>query len=117
MSRSGLRFAAIVGTASVVAGLMVTGLGQSANNRNVATDATSDTITVEGPFFGVTNKFFGVIKNGAEDAARQTGVKLVWTVQQTFSIPDAVNSMNTSIARHPDVMLVVDVDPKSMDPV
>ena len=32
-------------------------------------------------------------------------------------MPDAVNSMNTSLARHPDVWLVVDVDPKSMDPI
>jgi len=113
-----LRLAAIVGVVSVVAGLMITGLGQSAPTRKAAPNARSaGPIRIEGPFFGVTNKFFGVIKKGADAAARQTGVKLIWTVQQTFSVSDAVNSMNTSLARHPDVWLVVDVDPKSMDPI
>ena len=90
---------------------MIAGVGESAPTRESAT------IRIEGPFFGVNNFFFGIIKKGADAAAKQTGTKLVWTVQQSFSVPDAVNSMNTSLARHPDVWLVVDVDPKSMDPI
>lgn len=76
------------------------------------------TITIQGPFFGVQNAFFGVIQKGAEAAAKQLGVKLVWTLAgQNFSVTAAADSMNTALAQKADVWMVVDVNPSAMDPI
>ena len=82
------------------------------------TAGTAEPISIEMPFFGEQNAFFGVIKKGAEEAAKDLGVKLIWTVAgQNFSITAAANAMKTSLARKPTAWAVVDVNPAAMDPI
>jgi simple sugar transport system substrate-binding protein len=102
---------------SIGVGLAAWTAGAAAKpGRNAADNAGQ--ISIEMPFFGEQNAFFGVIQKGAQEAAKDLGVKLIWTVAgQNFSITAAANAMKTSLARKPTAWAVVDVNPAAMDPI
>ena len=67
--------------------------------------------------FAIGNAFWGLMEQGAKDAANALGVKVVWTQGQEFSVEQTVNRMETAIAAKPDVLVVTDIDPRAMEPV
>ena len=103
---------------SVAVGVAFCASAASAKPTSPSKTAADGQISIEGPFFGVQNSFFGVIQKGAQAAAKELGVKLVWTLAgQNFSITAAADSMNTSLARKPSAWMVIDVNPSAMDPI
>jgi simple sugar transport system substrate-binding protein len=105
---------------TLMASLVCIGCGVTATTAAAAPSAhaSSGQISVQMPFFGVQNAFFGVIEKGAQLAAKQLGVKLIWTIAgQNFSNTAAVQSMTTALAQKATVWGVVDDDPAAMDPV
>lgn len=89
----------------------------SSPQSSTTSPAGGKQLTVYFATIAIGNGFFGTIHKGADRAAAETGVKVVWTEGQQFDMAQAVQRMNTAIAAKPDVMVVTDAVPASMNPV
>lgn len=64
------------------------------------------------------SEFWGKIRLGAEDAAKHTGLRMIWTSgPSVISVEETVNRMETAIATNPGVLVVSIIDPAAMLPV
>jgi simple sugar transport system substrate-binding protein len=99
------------------AALVVCSCTTGSSGQTSPSPASGKQLTVYFATIAIGNGFFGTIHKGADQAAAETGVKVVWTEGQQFDMTQAVQRMNTAIAAKPDVMVVTDAVPASMNPV
>jgi simple sugar transport system substrate-binding protein len=53
-----------------------------------------------------SDPFWAIVKRGAEDAARQAGVKFEYRAPETFDMTQMANLISSAAARHPDGLIV-----------
>lgn len=107
---------------TLVAGAGLSACSSSPSSKNANTGVTKDSsnsgITIDFVSGPLNDNFFPPLKNGAEQAAQQLGVKLNYIADDEADFATTqVHNMQVAIAQHPDAIVVSDFISSATDPM